>query len=355
MLNDTAILKPIKRGRTLLSNHPWIKWGFLGGSGLLVIAILVWQAMVAGGNPDPAAHGISPEAGIFYTAVLVYREGLEAILVLSAVIAGLIRTQKVYWKPIVTGSATGILASVATWFVLIGILALASSTVSELNLQVITGLIAIVVLLIVMNWFFHKVYWTGWISFHNKKKKEYIDSAESSNNNGVKTMAYQGLFLLGFSCIYREGFEVDLFLQNLRIQIGSLHVYLGCALALVLILITGYFVFVAHQKLPYKKMLIFTGVMLGFVLLVMVGEQIQEMQLANWISTTPMPIHFPDWAGLWFSIFNNWETVIAQIIAFLFVAGSYFVAERGKSRSRRSVSRAKLKPSKSVELDAAGE
>jgi high-affinity iron transporter len=93
--------------------------------------------------------------------------------------------------------------------------------------------------------------------------------------------------------------------------------------------------------------------MLGFVLLVMVGEQIEEMQLANWISTTPMPFHFPDWAGLWFSLFNNWETVIAQVIAFLFVAGSYFVAERSKSRSRRSASRTKSRPSKSVELDSA--
>ena len=46
--------------------------------------------------------------------------------------------------------------------------------------------------------------------------------------------------------------------------------------------------FVLQQRLPYRKMLITTGILLGVVLLVMVGEQAQEMQLANWISTTPI-------------------------------------------------------------------
>jgi high-affinity iron transporter len=73
-------------------------------------------------------------------------------------------------------------------------------------------------------------------------------------------------------------------------------------------------------------MLIATGVLLGAVLLVMVGEEANEMQLANWISTTNIPWLAkitPDWAGVWFSIFPNWETIIAQAIAFAVVVGSY--------------------------------
>lgn len=46
--------------------------------------------------------------------------------------------------------------------------------------------------------------------------------------------------------------------------------------------------FVAHRRLPYKRMLALTGVLLGVVLLVMVGEQAQEMQLARWLPTTPV-------------------------------------------------------------------
>jgi high-affinity iron transporter len=74
-------------------------------------------------------------------------------------------------------------------------------------------------------------------------------------------------------------------------------------------------------------MLILTGVMLGVVLLVMVGEQAQEMQLAGWIPNTPIPALtpvIPAWAGLWFSVFPNLETLAAQLLAAMLVIGSYF-------------------------------
>ncbi|WP_067623688.1 FTR1 family iron permease [Alicyclobacillus acidiphilus] len=314
-------------------------------AGALVIAVLVWQAVTAAGNPDPTAHGISPTAGIIDTAVLVYREGLECILVLSAVIAGLIRTQKVYWKPIAGGAGIGFAATLVTWFILVGILALAATTTSENNIQAFTGLLAIVVLLIVMNWFFHRIYWTGWISFQNRKKKELIHSIESAGDDrmeAVKSVAYKGLVVLGFASVYREGFEVDIFLQSIRLQVGTANVVLGTAFGLVLILITGYFTFIAHQKLPYKRMLVFTGIMLGVVFEIMVGEQVNEMQLANWIPTHTFGVNIPAWAGTWFSVFNNWETVIAQIIAAIFIIGSYYAArmERFKPRGKTTVSTA---------------
>ena len=56
--------------------------------------------------------------------------------------------------------------------------------------------------------------------------------------------------------------------------------------------------------------------MLGFVLLVMVGEQAQEMQLASWIPTTKigwLENLVPDWMGLWFWIFPTVETLVGSI------------------------------------------
>lgn len=308
-------------------------------AGVLLTAALVWQAVAAGGNPDPTAHGISPTAGIMDTAVLVYREGLECIMVLAAIVAGLVRTQTVYWKPIATGAAVGFAATLATWFIFVGILSLVADTTSEQNVQAATGLLAIVVLLVVMNWFFHKIYWTGWISLHNRKKNALvaaIASAGDAERQAVRSVAYRGLILLGLASVYREGFEVDIFLQSIRLQVGTANVALGAAFALVLIAITGYFVFVAHQKLPYKKMLVFTGLMLGFVFEIMVGEQINEMQLAHWIPTHAFPLDIPAWAGTWFSVYNNWETVIAQAAAAIFVIGSFYAARAIKPRGRRT-------------------
>jgi high-affinity iron transporter len=69
--------------------------------------------------------------------------------------------------------------------------------------------------------------------------------------------------------------------------------------------------------------------MLGLVLLVMVGEQAQEMQLARWLPTTPIaPLDgvIPGWMGLWFAVFPTVETLAAQLLAAALVVGSYFLA-----------------------------
>jgi len=74
-----------------------------------------------------------------------------------------------------------------------------------------------------------------------------------------------------------------------------------------------------------------TGVMLVVVLLVMVGEEAQEMQVAGWLSTTHvrhLSEMIPDWAGLWFSIFPTVETLVSQLLAAALVFGSYFTARR---------------------------
>jgi len=302
--------------------------------GALLLGVLLWQAVRVGGAPDPTAKGISPMTAMMDTAVLVYREGLECILVLSAIVAGLVRTKRTYWRPIASGAGLAIGATLITWFVLVGILNLISGTTSELNIQAATGLLAIVVLLIIMNWFSHKIYWTGWISLHNRRKKELINTMESSRADSARSLAYRGLILLGFTSVYREGFEVDLFLQNIRLQVGSTRVVLAAAIALVLVAVTGYFTFVAHQRLPYKKMLVFTGIMLGAVLEIMVGEQVNEMQLAGWLPVHTFPLHIPNWMGIWFSLFNNWETVIAQVLAAVLVIGSFYAARRDTRKPR---------------------
>jgi high-affinity iron transporter len=71
------------------------------------------------------------------------------------------------------------------------------------------------------------------------------------------------------------------------------------------------------------------------VLLVMVGESVQELQQAGWIGTTSLHVAIPGWMGLWFSIFPNVQTVVAQAAAAAFVIGSYFLAEELKVRRPR--------------------
>jgi high-affinity iron transporter len=307
---------------------------------LLVASVLVWQALTAGGSPDPLARGTSSTAATMDIGVLVFREGLECILVLAAITASMVGASRWYRRPVAIGAAVAFVASILTWQVAVGILDNLTESIPALHVQAFTGLLAIVVLLVVMNWFFHKLYWTGWISHHNQRRKELVKLAQQGGSSRRQLLL--GLGMLGFTSLYREGFEVVLFLQSYRMKLGGPPVLRGVLIGLFLAAIVAVFTFVAQRRLPYRQMLVSTGVLLGGVLLVMVGEQAQEMQLAHWLTTTEIPTLarvFRPWMGMWFGLFPTVESLAAQGIAALLVLGSYgLVRFRFMTELRRAVS-----------------
>lgn len=293
-------------------------------SALLLAGVLVWQALTSAGVPDPTLPDTSSLVAILDIGVLVFREGLECILVLAAIVANRSNSGQLYRRPITLGTVAALVATLITWRIAVGIVDSLTESVPALDVQAATGLLAVVVLVIVMNWFFHKVYWTGWIAMHTKKKRELLQDAAKPDTFMARVL--WGLGLLGFTSVYREGFEVVLFLQSYRLKLGGTPVLYGVMLGLSFTAIIAVLTFVAHRKLPYRKMLVLTGVLLGVVLLVMVGEQALEMQLAGWIPTTPIKWLegvIPAWMGLWFSIFPTVETLVAQLLAAVLVLGSY--------------------------------
>jgi high-affinity iron transporter len=301
-----------------------VRVGLVFGA-LFVIAIFVWQGIAAQGAPDPLQANTTATVASLDIGVLVFREGLECILVLAAVTASMTGPRLIYRRPVMSGAAIAFLATLVTWFIAVSIMKQLSENVPALHLQAATGLLAVIVLLVIMNWFFHKIYWGGWIRAHNRRRKSLLDSATTSSR------LRWGLILLGFTSLYREGFEVVLFLQSYHLRLGGEVVLKGTLLGLMLTGMVALLTFILQQRLPYRKMLITTGILLGVVLLVMVGEQAQEMQLANWISTTPIPWLegiIPPWMSLWFAIFPTYETMAAQFLAALLVIGSYFAAKR---------------------------
>lgn len=299
-------------------------WPLLAVVGaLVVLAALIWQGITAHGSPDPSQAHLNPGAVLLDTAILVFREGLEAVLVLAALTASLVRTQDGYWRPIAVGSALSLLATAATWLLVVNLLS--DINAPELDIQAATGLLAIIVLLVVMNWFFHKLYWTGWISLHTRRKRALTESQGTA-----RATMYRGLLLLGFTSVYREGFEVVLFLQNLRLRAGTAIVLEGALIGVVLATIVAVIVFVLHYRLPYRRMLVLTGVMLGAVLVVMVGESVQEMQQAHWVSETWLHLSMPGWLNTWFAVFPTIESLGAQIVAAAVVLGSYAYVNRAR-------------------------
>ncbi len=313
--------KPTKKLQERVSFYVWTA---IALAVAVVVVVLGWHAK--GGTTDPTAlppgHRLSHTTVVINSAILVFREGLETILVLAAVMASFLGANKVYRRPVAAGGGMAILAGIATWFVVVWFIGELGG--NGLTVQAATGLPSLIVLLIVMNWFFHKVYWTGWISHHHKRRRGLLSSDPETNQRRMLL----GLALLGFTSVYRECFEVVIFLQNLRELYGSSVVLEGVVIGCLFTGAAGVLTFALHQKLPYRRLLIITGVMLLFVLLVSVGEEVNEMQLAGWIGTTEIHgLHIPGWMGTWFSLFNNWETFIGQGIALLLVVGSYVGAQ----------------------------
>jgi high-affinity iron transporter len=199
---------------------------------LALVGVLGWQAIVQSGVPDPTAKHLSPSAVVLDSSILVLREGLEAILVLAALTASMLGVNQHHRRPVAAGAALALLASLLTWFVVVAVIRYVNAP--ELGVQAVTGLLAVAVLVVIMNWFFHRIYWTNWISHHHNRKRRLLVEG------GAGRQIILGLALLGFTAVYREGFEVVLFLQSFRLQAGDLAVAEGVLIALILLTAAAY-------------------------------------------------------------------------------------------------------------------
>jgi len=274
--------------------------------------------------------GASAMTAITNSALIVFREGLEAILILAAITASMIGPRAPLRRPIYRGALLALPASIVMF--LLALLLLDSLSKYGEKLEAVVGVVAIGVLLLVMNWFFHRVYWTEWIKGHRDRGKALTGAALAAGA-GAATVA--GLYTLGFTSVFREGFETVLFLQALQLSSGTGVVIAGVSLGLAITAVVGALTFSLERKLPYKKMLIATGVLIALVLVVLVGNTARTMQGVGWLPIHPVDIDLPLWMGTWLGVYPTVETLTAQLLAFCFVIGSYFAAEWMRKRDLR--------------------
>ncbi|MGA7729859.1 MAG: FTR1 family protein [Chloroflexia bacterium] len=298
----------------LISNHAHISQ--VKATRAMLDARLAEAIEVVKGNNAPFAVATN-------AAIIVFREGLEAVLIFASLLGSLkVGANRRFRKPLWWGVALSMIAIVLTWV-------LARNLLTSLArygeaLEAVVSLVSIAVLLLITNWFFHKVYWTGWIASFHAHKKRLI---------GGDMGQMLGLVALGFTSIYREGFETVLFLQALVLEGGVGSVLAGIGIGLAGTILIGIIVLALQAKLPYKRMLVVTGVMIGAVLLVMVGNTTHVMQVVGWLPAHTIPgIDLPYWVGMWLGVYPTWEGIFLQIAAGTFVIGSYFLAERQKDR-----------------------
>jgi high-affinity iron transporter len=276
----------------------------------------------------------APTAIAMNAGIIVFREGLEAVVILASLMSSLkSAAERKYRRPMWLGSLFAIIATVLTWLLAHEILQ-SLARYGE-KLEGVVSIIAIVVLLVIMNWFFHKTYWTSWLAKFHATKRRLLNE---------DTGLFVGLIALGFTSVYREGFEIVLFLQALVLEGGVPVVLIGVIGASLAVALVGMVVFRLQKNLPYMKILIITGILIGSVLLQMVGSTIHVLQVVGWL-----PIHviqwldLPYWLGTWFGIYPTWEGLGFQFVAMVFVVGSYYLAEGLRKHRLFSGSRERVK------------
>ena len=156
--------------------------------------------------------GLSPMAATISAVFIVAREGLEAVVILAALLAGLRGAENAGIRRRISAGAWLALAVTAVVFAASRTLLQGLSHYGE-TLEAVISIVAVAVLLIVTNWVFHKYYWTGW----NARLRELSKAAQRQQETRWESMALVGV---GFMTIFREGFETTLFMQSLILEAG---------------------------------------------------------------------------------------------------------------------------------------
>ncbi|GHV58860.1 iron transporter [Campylobacterota bacterium] len=264
--------------------------------------------------------------GIFAAALLIMlREGVEAILVIAAIVAYLARSGNArYAKPVYISSAAAVAASAAMAYLIAQFVSFGGAP--QEILEGAAMLTAVVVLFWVSNWMVAKSSEEAW--------KGYI---EGKLRKAITTGSVFSLSFAAFLAVFREGAEVILFYQALLIE-SEAHTQMvwfgfaaGCALLIAVFALIRY----GSMRIPLKPFFIGTSALMYAMCVAFAGGGIKELQEADVISVTSVPfVQAIDILG----IYPTAETLLPQIVLIALAVISFVYY----SRSARTAQTARL-------------
>lgn len=253
---------------------------------------------------------------IFLSSFLILiREGFEAILIIGAIIAYLIKSGNGHKVgTIYSSSVLAVLASLVTAIALQIVFRVSSA--SQEVLEGITMLLATVVLFSVSHWMVGKAGTKAW--------QRYIEDKVQGSLSSGSTLA---LGAAAFLAVYREGAETVLFYQALLSNTGSATgmIWLGFALGCVALVAVFLLVRYGSLKIPMKPFFLGTSLLLYYLAFVFAGDGVKELQEAGFVGVTPVPgVPAIDLLG----IYPTWQTLFPQIILLAMAIGGVMYQRR---------------------------
>src|SRR5688500_2694118 len=249
--------------------------------------------------------------------LIIIREGFEAILVIGAVVAFLIKTgNRNRLRSIWTGVALGLVASAVMAVVLQTVFR--TLPTSREIIEGLTMLIAVVVLFSVSYWLISKVEAAKWQKFIREKVSSALD------HGGGRALA-----VVAFLAVFREGAETALFYQALFHEAGSLTpLLLGMVVGFGFLAVIFTLFYRFGVRIPMRTFFTVTSILLYYMAFVFLGKGLRELQEGDAIGITVLP-GMPSFPA--FGIFPSMETVVAQgvlLALFVFMLLKTFIPRR---------------------------
>ena len=285
----------------------------------------VVRAALVDVDRELARKGLAAPAVAFgFSFSILFREGVESVLLIAILLGSLAAgSASNYKRPLALGVAAAV-AATAILFVL-ATLVIDIAPLSRELLEAVTALVAVAVLIVVSFWLVARL--------EHRRRMEFMRARVAS-----AMAAFVGL---GFTAVFREGFETVLFYQALALFAEGLilWVVLGAVVAAIALAGVGYAILKLGKQLPLRPMLITGAGILLLLSVAFVGNAVRSLQSADYLSATPvdwprLPVFLAELTG----IHPTTQGLIIQA-AFLavYVLGALYVFAWQPARRRRRV------------------
>ncbi|MBS0352367.1 MAG: FTR1 family protein [Proteobacteria bacterium] len=237
---------------------------------------------------------------------ILLREGLEALLVVVAMMAFLKKADRTDVLPYVhAGWMTALAAGGLTWLVATYVVDVSGA--SREMTEGVSAVFAAVVLLAVGMWMHQKSLAGRWQTY----VKEKLSSALSKKSALM-------LFVLSFVTVYREVFETVLFYAALWTQDNGVYLLAGLASGIVILAAVAAVLLRSAARLPISQFFAFSSALVGVLAVVLMGKGVAALQKVGILQITPISIPRIDVLGVYPSI----QTVTAQVLILLIIVAS---------------------------------
>jgi high-affinity iron transporter len=277
-----------------------------------------------------ASKGIAAPALAFgFSFSILFREGVEAVLLIAILLGSLAAGSAAnYKRPLGLGVLGAIVATGITWVIASFVIDIAP--VNRELLEAGTALVAVLVLIVVSFWLIQRL--------EHRRRMEFMRARTAAAIAAGSSGAFMAL---GFTAVYREGFETVLFYQALALFAEGLMLWvvLGAVAAVVGLAGVGYAILGLGKKLPLKPMLIIGASILLLLSVAFVGNAVRSLQEADLVAVNPiqgewarLPVFVAELTG----IHPTTQGVFAQLaLLVVYAAGAAWVFGIAPMRRRR--------------------